>query len=213
MFLIDLSASHAFGSTTRSKLGLVVEIAALLMFSALKNNDKVGLITFCDQVVEHLPPRKGKSHVLRTIRTLVSAPPLARTTRLTSALEFLNRVQKRRAVVFVISDFLTEDAARVLAVTNQRHDLTAIHVGDPREWQIPDIGLACFRDAETGELVEVDLRDRRVRQQLADLAAARRERLSRQFRRLGIDELAVDTETDYTHSLRRFFQMRQQRFR
>ncbi len=213
LFLVDVSASGAFGSTSGSKLDLVVEIAALLMFSALKNNDKVGLITFCDEVLEHIPPRKGKSHVLRMIRTLVSTPPRARETNLRAVLESLNRTQKRRAVVFLISDFLAEDARRVLAVSNKRHDLTAITVSDPRERELPDVGFVSLVDAETGEIVEVDTRQPRVREQFFAASAERAQRVSDQLRRVGVDELAVETGSDYAHALRRFFHMREKRFR
>ena len=126
LFLVDVSASGAFGSADRSKLELVIEVAALLMFSALKNNDKVGLVTFCDEVLDYFPPRKGKANVLRLIRQLVAAEPVARSTDLGSVLEFVNRVQKRRAVVFLISDFLAPQAPRAMAACSKRHDLIAM---------------------------------------------------------------------------------------
>ncbi len=213
LFVVDVSASGLFGSTHQSKLNVAVEIAALLMFSALKNNDKVGLVTYCDEVVEFIPPRKGKAHTLRLIRQLVDVDPIARPTRMEVALEFLNRVQKRRAVVFVISDFLGGTPRRALAAANRRHDLTAITVEDRRELELPDVGLVHLRDAETGELVEVDTRDRRVRQTFRDQAARRRQTLATSLSRIGVDQLPVDTEHDYLISLRRFFHMRQQRFR
>ena len=149
LFLVDVSASGLFGSTRQSKLDLVIELAAMLMFSALKNNDKVGLVTFCDDVVEFIPPRKGKAHVLRMIRQLVDIDPIARDTNIQAALEFLNRVQKRRAVVFLVSDFLGDLPRKTLAISNRRHDLTAITVSDPREDELPDVGFVTLRDAET----------------------------------------------------------------
>jgi uncharacterized protein (DUF58 family) len=213
LFLVDVSASGAFGSGERSKLELAVEIAALLMFSALKNNDKAGLIQFCDDVLEYLPPRKGKSHVLHMIRQLVGAEPVARDTNVARALDFLNRVQKRRAVVFLISDFLGRGARRVLAVSNRRHDVTAITISDRREQALPDVGLIALRDAETGEVVELDTRRRAVRAVFERRAARRRQALSDELKKLGVDELAVETHGDYLASLRRFFHMREQRFR
>ena len=213
LFLVDVSASGSFGSAGRSKLDLVVEVAAMLMFSALKNNDKVGLITFCDEVIEYLPPRKGKANVLHLIRQLVSAEPVARETSLESALEFLSKVQKRRAVAFMLSDFLAPQARHAMAVCNKRHDLIAITVTDPREHAIPDVGFISLVDAETGEIVELDTRHPRVRQLFAKRTAERSTNLSNHLRRVGVDELAIHTDEDYLTSLRRFFRMREKRFR
>ena len=213
MFLVDVSASGAFGSTQQSKLDLVVEMAALLMFSALKNNDKVGLIKFCDDVVEYLPPRKGKSHVLHLIRQLVATRAVPRETNLAGALEFLNRVQKRKAVVFLISDFIGPSARHALAVSNRRHDLTAITVSDPREESLPDVGFVSLMDAETGEIVELDTRQQSVRRLFEDRAATQREALSDELLKVGVDELQINTQRDYLIGLRKFFAMREKRFR
>ncbi|MDA1048880.1 MAG: DUF58 domain-containing protein [Planctomycetota bacterium] len=213
LFVVDISASGIFGSTDQSKLDLVIEIAAMLMFSALKNNDKVGLITFCDEVIEFIPPRKGKGHVLRMIRQLVDVHPVSRETKFDTALEFLNRVQKRRAVVFLISDFLGELPRQTLAMSNRRHDLTAITVSDQREQALPDVGFVSFRDAETGEVIEVDTRHPRVRELFASHNDQRSEVLAQQLRRMGVDQLPVGTQGDYLLSLRKFFRMREKRFR
>lgn len=213
LFLVDVSASGVFGSTQQSKLDLVVEVAALLMFSALKNNDKVGLIKFCDDVIEFLPPRKGKSHVLHIIRQLIDVRPIARETNLQSALDFLNQVQKRRAVVFLISDFLGPSARRSLAITNKRHDLTAITVSDPREHALPDVGFISLMDAETGEVIEVDTRHRAVRAMFETRTIEHDNALSDELKKTGVDQLSIDTRGDYLASLRRFFDMREKRFR
>ena len=213
LFMVDVSASGAFGSGNRSKLDMVVEVAALLMFSALKNNDKVGLITFCDEVIDYLPPRKGKSNVLHLIRELVAAQPLARETCLQTALEFLNRVQKRRAVTFLISDFLAPHAKQAMAVANKRHDLVAITVADPREHVLPDVGFISLRDAETGRVVELDTRHRAVRGLFETRSAERSEELSNELKKLGVDQLDINTDEDYLTSLRRFFRAREKRFR
>jgi len=213
MFLVDVSASGAFGSAGRSKLDMVVEAAALLMFSALKNNDKVGLITFCDQVIDYFPPRKGKSNVLHLIREMVAVEPVARETSLEAALEFLSRVQKRRVVAFLISDFLAPQAQHAMAVCNKRHDLIAITVTDPREHVLPDVGFISLVDAETGQVVELDTRHRQVRELFAARTARRGEELSAQLKRVGVDELAIRTDEDYLTGLRRFFHMRERRFR
>ncbi len=213
LFLIDASASGMFGSGRRSKLDLAVEVAALLMFSALKNNDKVGLLTFCDQVLDYYPPRKGKSHVLHLIRKLVALQPVAGETRVQAALDFLNRVQKRRAVVFLLSDFIGPSARRALAVANARHDVTAVSVTDPREQSLPDVGFVTLQDAETGEIVEVDTRHPAVRSLFQTSAAHRREAFESELRRAGVDELPINTQADYVAELRRFFRMRERRFR
>jgi len=213
LFLVDASASGAFGSGQRSKLDMVVEVAALLMFSALKNNDKVGLLTFCDRVLDYFPPRKGKGNVLHLIRELISVEPVARPTNLAAALEFLSRVQKRRAVAFLISDFLAPEARQALAVCHRRHDLIAVTVGDPREHILPDVGFISLVDAETGRIVELDTRHPRVRALFEDRTAQRSARLSEQLRKVGVDELPIRTDEDYLRSLRRFFHMRERRFR
>ena len=213
LFVVDISSSGVFGSTDHSKLDLVIEIAAMLMFSALKNNDKVGLITFCDEVLEFIPPRKGKGHVLRMIRQLVDVHPVSRETNIERALEFLNRVQKRRAVVFLISDFLSELPRKTLAISNRRHDLTAITVSDQREQALPDVGFVTLRDAETGDVIEVDTRHPRVREMFASYNNQRNETLSQQLTRMGVDQLSIGTQGDYLLSLRKFFRMREKRFR
>jgi uncharacterized protein (DUF58 family) len=183
------------------------------MFSALKNNDKVGLLTFCDEVLDYYPPRKGRSHVLHLIRELVGQRPVARETKLQAALDFLNHVQKRRAVVFLVSDFIGPSARRALAVTKGRHDVTAISVSDPRETALPDVGFITLRDAETGEVVEVDTRHPAVRALFQSRAAERRQTFQSELKRVGVDELPIDTQGDYVAGLRRFFRMREKRFR
>ncbi|MEN6495516.1 MAG: DUF58 domain-containing protein [Thermoguttaceae bacterium] len=213
LFLVDISASGAFGSVERSKLDMVVEVAAMLMFSALKNNDKVGMLTFCDEVIDYLPPRKGKANVLHLVRQLVAVRPVARETNLAGALDFLGRVQKRRAVAFLISDFLAPPAPRALAVARRRHDLIAVHVTDPREHSMLDVGFLSLVDAETGEVVEVDTRHPQVRALFQAQAMAKSEGLSTELKRLAIDELSLRTDEDYQTSLRRFFRMRERRFR
>lgn len=213
LFLVDVSASGAFGSASRSKLDLVVEVAALLMFSALKNNDKVGLLTFCDDVIDFFPPRKGKSNVLRLIRQLISADPIPRQTDLASAMEFVSRVVKRRAVAFLISDFLAPQARQAMAACNKRHDLVAIPVADPREHVLPDVGFISLVDAETGRIVELDTRHPRVRALFETRTAERSQRLSEELKKVGVDELPIRTDEDYLTSLRRFFRMREKRFR
>lgn len=213
LFVVDISASGVFGSLRRAKLDVAVEIAALLMFSALRNNDKVGLVTFGDDVVDYMPPRKGKSHVLNMIRHLVDVRPIARPTNLGRPLEFVNRVQKRRAVVFLVSDLFGDLPRKTLGITHGRHDLTAITISDRRERELPNVGFVQFRDPETGEIIEIDTGSARVRQVFVESAIDRQRRVTEQLRRIGIDQLAIDTDSDYAASLRRFFVMRERRFR
>lgn len=213
VLLVDVSASGIFGSVSRAKLDLAVEMAALLMFSALKNNDKVGLLTFADRVCDYFPPRKGKANVLRLIRQLVAVEPVAAETNLAVALDYLNRVQKRRAVVFLLSDFLAPAAHHAMAIANRHHDLVAVTVSDPREESLPDVGFIKLRDAETGELVELDTHHPQVRQLFQSRAADRAGELSNRLKKAGIDQLTIRTDEDYQKSLRRFFRMRERRFR
>jgi len=213
LFLVDVSASGAFGSQKRSKLEMVVEVAALLMFSALKNNDKVGILLFCDEVLEYFPPRKGKQNVLHLIRELLSADPVARETRIEKALEFVSKVHKRRSVVFLISDFLSPIPKKTLAVASRRHDLIAITVADPREYNFPDVGFISLKDAETGEIVELDTSHKTVRALFETRAIDRSEKITNKLKKVGVDELPISTGEDYLKSLRRFFFMRERRFR
>jgi uncharacterized protein (DUF58 family) len=202
-----------FGSGQQSKLEMMVEIAALLMFSALRNNDKVGLHLFADDVVACYPPRKSKGNVLRLLREMLAAEPVASETNLEAALEYLNRVQKRRAVVFVISDFQTDVSRKALSMSTGRHDLVAITVSDPREHELPNVDFIRLQDAETGEIVEVDTRNEQVRQLFQQQAQERAEALSSSLRRAGVDQLSVSTREPYTTSLRRFFAAREKRSR
>jgi uncharacterized protein (DUF58 family) len=213
MLLVDVSASGVFGSGTQSKMDLTVEVAATLMFSALKNNDKVGLITFCDKAIDYFPPRKGKSNLLKLIRHLIAAQPVPRETNLAAALDYLNRVQKRRAVVFLMSDFLAPSARHTLTVANRRHDLIAVTVADPREQSLADVGFVTLADAETGEIIELDTRQPQVRALFEAHSAERAEELSGTLKKAGVDRLAILTGEDYQKSFLRFFRLRERRFR
>jgi uncharacterized protein (DUF58 family) len=213
MFLLDVSASGAFGTGTQSKLDVMVEMVALLMFSALKNNDKVGLLLFADDVQHYFRPRKGKANVLRLIREMVSAEPVPQATNLDTALRFFNRVQKRRSVAFLVSDFQTAASRQALAVSNGRHDLVSITVSDRREHELPNVGFINFRDAETGKTVEVDTRQPRVRELFQLQTSRQAAELSDGLRRAGVDQLAISTTEPYARSLRRFFESRERRFR
>ncbi|MEE2713049.1 MAG: DUF58 domain-containing protein [Planctomycetota bacterium] len=222
MFAVDVSASGAFGSQQGSKFDLMIEVCALLMLSAQKNNDKIGLVLFSDDVKAYFPPRKGRAATRRLIRELVAAQPdpargksvAEGRTDLGAALSFVSRVQRRRCVVFVISDYQDEgDWERSLRVTNARHDVVAITASDPREHALPPVGFVTLEDPETGEVIELDTRHERVRELFAEEQRRRRDGLIDRMRKSGVDQLPVRTDQPYTASLHRFFRMREGRAR
>ena len=206
---VDISASGAFGSQRISKMETAVEVAAVLMFASLRNNDKVGLMFFADDVVKYVPPRKGRGNVMRLIREMLATEPIKAETNISKALEYLGRVQRRRCVVFVMSDFLGPDCSRALAVANQRHDCIAVTLQDPREQEIPDVGFITLRDAETDELIELDTRHPKVRAMFARAAQERESSLTASLRRANVDRLDIRTDSSYAHSLQKFFRMRE----
>jgi len=211
MLLVDTSASTHFGTVKQLKSEMAAEMAALFAFSAITNNDKVGLILFSDQIELALPPKKGTRHVLRVIREVLSFTPQGRGTDISAALEYLSRVTKRRCVTFVISDFLDTRARLALKIANRRHDVVGIVLDDPRDLALPDVGLIALQDAETGEQLLVDTGDGRVRRAFEERAdAARRER-DRMLRGIDVDAVVVRTDRPYTEALLRFFRMRERR--
>lgn len=209
LLAVDISASGAFGSQKISKMETAVEVAAVLMFTSLKNNDKVGLLFFADDVVKYIPPRKGRGNVLRLIREMLATEPVKSETDIGKALEYIGRVQRRRAVVFVLSDFIGPDCSRALSVANQRHDCIAVTLEDPRERELPSVGFLTLRDAETDELIELDTRNPRVRAMFAKAAHARQSKLKELLRKANVDQLEVRTDQSYATSLQRFFRMRE----
>ncbi|HUI08525.1 MAG TPA: DUF58 domain-containing protein [Verrucomicrobiae bacterium] len=214
MLVVDVSASGQFGSRRQTKNELAAELAAVLAFSAIRNNDKVGLIMFTDQIERYVAPKKGRRHVLRVVREILAYQPVGRGTNLTLALDYLNRVQSRRAVTFVVSDFQVgdEDAVRrKLRVASKRHDVIALSLRDPREDEFPAVGLVELRDAETGERALVDTFDRNVRNEYAAKARQRLEALRRLLRRAGVDQVEIRCEADYLLPLIKFFRMRERR--
>lgn len=209
LLVVDVSASGVFGSQRLSKMETAVEVAAVLMFTALKNNDKVGLLFFADDVIKYIPPRKGKANVLRLIRELLAMEPVKSETNITKALEYLGRVQRRKCVLFLMSDFLGPDCSRALAIANQRHDCVAVTLGDPREATLPNVGFLTLRDAETDELLELDTRHPKVRALFAKAADERERRLTGWLRRANVDRLVIQTDQPYTQSLQKFFKSRE----
>ncbi|MEZ4862527.1 MAG: DUF58 domain-containing protein [Caldilineaceae bacterium] len=213
LFVVDASGSEDFGSQHRFKRELAAELAAVLAFAATNNHDKVGLLIFTDQIERFIPPRKGRKHVLRIVRELLAFTPQARGTDLKLALDTVNRLLKRRSVIFLVSDFIAEPAsyARALSIANRHHDVIALELHDPLEREIADVGLLLLEDAETGALTWVDTSHREWRQAFAqknaDLAAAK-ERL---FNRANVDRIPLTTDADYVAPLLAFFAKRGQR--
>ena len=217
LFMVDVSGSQGYGAVRRSKMELAAEVTALLALTAIRNQDKIGLILFSDHIVKYIPPRKGRQSVMRLVREVLAAEDDATGgTDLAGALRFLNGVQKRRAVVFLVSDFLQSarrpdeaaDYEKLLRVVARRHDVVCIPVSDPAEAQLPDVGLAELEDPESGELVLVDTSDRAVREQFAAAAQADVEHRDRFFARSGIDNVPVATDRPYIQSIRALFKRR-----
>ncbi len=234
MLLVDVSGSGLFGSRTQSKRELAAEIASVLAFSAIRNNDKVGLILFSDEVEKFIPPRKGRRHVLRVIREVLFFQPQRQGTDLNGALEFLLRVTPHKAIAVVISDFigspavparqrgklrpqmlllesLAQAAYPMLRHANRRHDVVAVQIADPYELELPALGRLVLQDAETGEIVEVNTGDARKRAAFAERQGRAQSDLGRLFRSAGIDAIQLRTDRPYAAELGRFFETRERR--
>ncbi len=213
ILVVDASASGTFGSAGQVKADVMAEICALLAFSAIRNNDRVGLILFTDRVEKFVPPSRGQRHVLRVIREILFHRPAGRGTDLQCALEYLGRVIRRRAVVFLVSDFLTRDFESGLRVVNRLHDLVALSVRDPLESELPAVGMVALEDAETGVVQVVDTGVPRLRQAFRKAALEGQQRLRDLFRRLGIDSVELVNGEPYDVPLVRFFKERARRAR
>ena len=213
MFLVDVSGSQVFGSTTRTKSELTAEITSLLAMTAIRNQDKIGCILFSDRIVKSIPPRKGRTAVMRLVREVLAAGETRHGTDIAGAIRFLNNVQKRRAVIFVVSDFQDTGYDRALRALARHHDVIACPVSDPRESTLPNVGLVQMQDPETGELVIVDTASRTVRDAFAAEASAVDAELHRNLRRWGIDTLDVSTGRPYIDDVRALFQRRRSRAR
>lgn len=211
MFLVDLSASGAFGTVNQMKNEVATELCALLSFSAVKNNDKVGLIVFTDGVELFVPPKKGVSHVLRLIRELLVFEPRQSKTNIAEGLDFLGRVTTKRCVVFLISDFLGGDFEGPMRILSKRHDLVAVSVADPREVRMPNVGLIELEDAETGELVLIDTGRAAVRKRYETRGYERTAELRSLFASMDVEQIEVQTDRDYVRDLVRFFRSRERR--
>jgi uncharacterized protein (DUF58 family) len=211
MLVVDVSASGTFGSVELSKRELAAEVASILAFSAINNNDKVGLLLFSDDVELFIPPKKGRLHTLRLIREMLYFEPKGRGTNMAGALDYLNRVINRRAVLFLISDFIAPDFSKALTVSSRRHDVVAMPVSDPGESGLPDVGIITLEDAETGQQIDINTGSKSVRRGLADLDELRRKSLERLFRARRVDIVPLSTTDDYLLPLRAFFEQRERR--
>jgi uncharacterized protein (DUF58 family) len=220
---VDVSGSFHFGSAARTKREFAAEIAATLAMSAAKNGDKVALLLFTDEVELFVPPRKGRRHILRIVRELLMIKPRRRGTNISRALGFLNHVLHRRAMVFLLTDFLhsfgaatrgtDRDVVAELGLTNTRHDVVCLHLHDPRESALPEAGLVTVEDAETGEMLELDSAAKSVRERFARVNAERLAELDRALIRTGVDTLRLPTTEPFAPILQRFFEIRRGRRR
>lgn len=208
IILVDVSASDQLGSGTQSKKELAAEVASVFAFSACRNSDKVGLLLYSDQVESYVPPRKGRSHVFRLIREILFFRPAHRGTRLKAALDYLNLVERRPAIVFVISDFLDSNFEKALRITNQHHDVIAISIFDRREVELPDVGSIALEDAETGEILEVNTSDRRLREEFSRRATHERTERRKALERTGLDIIDLETGKSFQLALKSFFDRR-----
>ena len=217
--LVDVSASSDFGSADTTKRAMAAELACLLALSAVRNNDKVGLLMFSDRVEVHVPPGKGRGHVMRLVREILDCRPVGRGTDIAAALGLVGRMARRRSVIFVISDFeLPSDGGQSLAAlvraarpVGTRHDVVGLELRDPREQTLPDLGLVSLEDAETGEVIALDTGRRRVRERFAELARKRDAEMRQALRRLRVEVLSLDSSRPYLPALLAFFESRERR--
>jgi uncharacterized protein (DUF58 family) len=212
MLLVDMSGSQEFGSQAALKRDVAIELSAILAFSAMRNNDKVGAILFTDRIEKFIPPRKGRSHTLRVVREMIDFTPRQRATRLSSALEYLNHIQKKRSIVFLISDFMDSGYESALRIAGKRHDLIGLVLLDPRERELPNVGLITFRDAETGAQRWIDSSDKKIRSYVRayyeQMASTRRSL----FLKSRLDGVEIRLDQPYMKPLIDFFRLREKRW-
>lgn len=213
MLLVDISGSGWFGSEAKTKRELIAEISSVLAYSSTRNNDKIGLLLFTDQIEHFVPPKKGRQHILRVIRDLLFFKPKSKGTNIAGALEYFNRMQKRQAITFLLSDFMLppeqeQDFQKWLSISKVHHDLICMHVHDPRENVLPNVGNITLEDAETGEQIILNTRNKNTRLVYAQENIKRMESRKRQFQNQGIAVLQFSTDKPYIHTLRKFFETR-----
>lgn len=216
MLIVDVSASENFGTQKQLKKYLVTEICAVLAFSAIQNNDKIGVIFFSDRIEMFIPPKKGKSHILRIIRELINFTSKGKGTDINMALQYLTNVIKKKSIAFLISDFIDEKFTKEtkrgsdpLKIANKKHDLVALRINDKREYELPDVGLVRILDAETGKLRWIDTSNPNIRQQYSKTSAKRDARLKDMFNRSGVDSTVISTSDSYVKPLMNLFKKRE----
>ncbi len=212
MLLVDISPSGLFGSRDNRKIDVATELAAVLAFSAIKNNDKVGLILFSDRIEIVVFPRKGRLHVLRLIRELYYTKPEGKKTNISEALAYMNRILSRRSIIVLISDFQSKDFDKQLKMTHRKHDLVSIHVFDPLEMKLPDLGIVPYIDSESGNLIYLDTSSKKVQNAYSTRKIVQNSAMREMFTKLGIDSVRVDTTKSYIEPLMSFFKRRTTRY-
>lgn len=208
MLLVDVSGSGDFGTDVQMKRELMTEMAATLAFSAIQNNDKIGVILFSDRIEKFIPPQKGKKHVLYIIRELLGFEPQSRSTDITGALQYFTNVIKKRCTAFVISDFMDSNYEKAMIIANRKHDMAALHIYDRRETQLPSIGLVKVKDAETGASMWVDTSDKAVRRAYEENWRKRQDEIKQILNKSGVDSVSVSTSDDYVKALLKLFSYR-----
>ncbi len=208
MLLVDVSGSELFGTSQNFKKDIITEISATLAFSATKNNDKIGLILFSDKIELYIPPKKGSSHVLRIIRELIEFRPTSRKTNLAEALKFLTNVMKKKAIVFILSDFMDTDYERTMKIVGNKHDVTGIRIYDQREKEIPNLGMVQMQDAETNEFIMVNTGSQSVRQNYTKYYKERIDYFQETFKRSGSGTLNTRVDENYVKKLLGYFKRR-----
>ena len=211
MLMVDVSSSGEFGSTEKFKNEISAEVASILAFAAIRNNDKIGLIVFSDKVEHYIPPKKGKAHVWNIIRTILNYQPEGRLTDLNLPLEYLLKIQKRKCIAFLISDFQTTNYETNLKLAKQKHDLVAISISDPREIDLPKLGLVHLRDAESGEILLINTDDRAMTKLLTSHERVKRGNRKKLFRSIGIDTIEIDTDGSLVKPIIQYFKIREKR--
>ncbi|MEM1325080.1 MAG: DUF58 domain-containing protein [Bacteroidota bacterium] len=208
MLLIDVSQSSFFGTSEQTKNEILTEMSAVLSFSAIQNNDKVGVIFFSSQIEKFIPPKKGKQHILRIIRELIDFQPQHSGTDLGKALQYFNNVIKKRSISFVLSDFMTQGYETPLRIAARRHDMIGVHLYDPREANLPNVGLLRAVDAETGAVQWIDTSIKEVREKYANWFSSNQQYFQSNFRKSGSDTISIRTDESYTNALHQFFRAR-----
>lgn len=208
MLMIDISRSSYFGTVNQFKNEIITEISAVLSFSAINNNDKVGVIFFSDKIEKFIPPKKGKSHILRIIRELIDIQPEHKATNIAEALRFLNNIMKKRAIVFMLSDFMGGDYYDDLSIAKRRHDVTGIRIFDPKEAELPDVGLVRIKDVESDGLMWLDTSRKKTQQQYTAGYQQHVQQFKTTFLRAGADALSISTQENYINALLKFFRRR-----